>query len=550
MHLTTPNGVVTLSVTPNTGDGQLLSNVAANGALGLPTVIEGGVPAVICGGGPSLGDAESLERIKEFQSKGAHVFALNNSAKFLAKHGIIADGQILLDARPENVEFLKDSPAKMYYLASQCDPSMFVEAARQDKPVMIWHARIEGMEKVLPPHEFSTIGGGTTVGLSGMCLVYTLGYRVLHLFGYDSSYRDEASHAYAQPMNKGDDRIQTAVNGRVFSSSVAMAMQANKFLIWANALSEFGAKVNVHGDGLIPHIVRTAAERDARKTMVAVYDLGASPPSYDFCTFLSEAENARIENGFDCIDIVFQPGPIGGFRHDMFPPDVVDREGMLWRICVPMCRLLPSVRNVEVLKERREMEAHFPAGWTPSTPIAQYGWYAFAKSQPCLTATESGRRIAKRISCGEQYVTITLRECAYHNWRNSNIETWLMVARYFEEFGYKVIIVPDTNGCSVKDRYVSWEAAFDVDVRLALYEGAFLNLGIAGGPMTMNLLQKAPYLMFVPYMPNTATKFSHIGPPEKYANGTVFYGGDKEELVTTAIREFLGLKFLTLRAVA
>jgi len=550
MYLSTPNGVVELSVTPNTGDGQLFSNVSENGKRGLPAVIEGGVPAVICGGGPSLGDAGSLEKIRELQAQGAKVFALNNAARFLAVRGIEVDGQILLDARPQNVEFIKDTPAKMLYLASQCDPSLFDEASRQHKTVMIWHARMEGMEKHLPPHEFSSIGGGTTVGLSGMCLVYTLGFRVLHLFGYDSSYRDDDSHAYGQDLNKGDDRIRTAINNRVFSSSVAMAQQANKFMTWASALGEMGAKVNVHGDGLLPYIVQTEAEKALVKPMIAVYDLGGSPPSYDFVTFLSEAENARAESGFTCIDIVFQPGPIGGFRDDIFPPDVAERNGMLWRVCVPMCRLLPSVRNVEVLQERKDMVAHFPVGWSYGTPKAHYGWSCFERAKQVLRATESGKRHAARIAGGEKYVTITLRQAPYHDWRNSNLETWLAVAKYFEEYNYKVIIIPDTNGCAITNRKLCWEGAFDIDIRFALYQGAFLNLGVANGPTTMFVVQGAPFLMFVPYLEDSNTKFGIPDGEEEYARGKVIYGGDAPDFVIAQIRKFLEQTFLQFTAKA
>ena len=75
---------------------------------------------------------------------------------------------------------------------------------------------------------------------------------------------------------------------------------------------------------------------------LAVYDLGVSPPSYDFLSFLAEAERHRRANGFTHINLMFQPGPMNGFRDDELPPDTATREGMLWRVCAGMARLLPS----------------------------------------------------------------------------------------------------------------------------------------------------------------------------------------------------------------
>lgn len=539
MYISTPYGSIQLSVCANTADGELFSNVAVNGNRGLPTVIKGKVPAVICGGGPSLMD--TLEKIAEYDKAGATIYALNNAARVLAEHGIRVHGQIVLDAREANVDFIKDSPADILYLASQCHPLLFEEAT---KPVMLWHPVIDGIEKHAQAR--CQIGGGTTVGLSGLCLVYTLGHREIHLFGYDSSYRGDESHAYKQEMNKDQDKLRIAVNNRVFFASLAMATQANKFPELARELASMGCSVHIHGDGLLQHIIRTESEQAARKVMSTIYDLGSSPPSFDFLTFISQAEKHRVENGFDCMDVYFQPGPIAGFRDDELPPDPQEREAMLWRICVSLTRCLPSVRNVKVLREREEVAADFPVGWSNESPLRHYASDYFRESKPILEATEAGKRVAQKIADGKPYVTITMRQAGYHTWRNSDDATWVSVAEYFEGLGYKVIFIPDTNGHSVDGREMCWQAAFDIDVRLALYQGAHFNTGLMGGPMTMLILQKAPFVMFVPYHEGgykervTFGAYAVKDHEETYANGVVVWGGDQKDFVIGRLLQYLG----------
>jgi hypothetical protein len=37
-----------------------------------------------------------------------------------------------------------------------------------------------------------------------MSLAFGLGYRKIHLYGFDSSYREDTHHAYMQNLNDGD----------------------------------------------------------------------------------------------------------------------------------------------------------------------------------------------------------------------------------------------------------------------------------------------------------------------------------------------------------
>lgn len=244
----------TFVVECNTSDETIRNNIAENSKRHLPwvkTEEEHDGHAVIVGSGPSLVD--TLPEIKRRKALGQTIFALNGSAKFLKENGVQVDYTVMVDAREENLRFV--GWADHYLLSSQCAP-VVVSAVAED--VTLWHPVTNGMEDAIYPadKDYALIGGGTTVGLSSLCLVYALGYRKMHLFGYDSSHRDKAGHAFEQSLNKNDSLCFVTVDGIRYRASLAMAKQAELFPILSNELIDRGCVITVDGDGLLPAIVR------------------------------------------------------------------------------------------------------------------------------------------------------------------------------------------------------------------------------------------------------------------------------------------------------
>lgn len=376
-----------LSLLCNTADSGLFSNVAVNSGRGLPEVRVGKPtkqPAVLVGGGPSL--AATLESIRELKDSGAYIFALNNTAKFLAQHGIRPHAQILVDPRPQNASFLEQSWADEVFLASQCDPALFDHCKAIGYPVTMWHAATDGVERHIVTPDPCRIGGGLTVGLAGACVAHTLGHRELHLFGYDSSHAAGASHAYEQAMNLADEMARVTVDSQTFDCSLAMAAQADEFRNVSQFLMDSGTAIHVYGDGLLPTLWRLWEREKNQRVLSAVYDLGVLAPGYEFREFLVCAEEERVAGKFDYLDIVFQPGPMHGFRADAFKEDSSDieqKKQMLWQVCVGMARRHKSVRNIEVLGQRRAVAGEvFPSGWEENKPKSHYQAIAPEEPQP------------------------------------------------------------------------------------------------------------------------------------------------------------------------
>lgn len=249
-----------LRLAVNTPTKKILENVKANGesAPWICKCPEHAGEALLIGSGPSL--LPMMAIVRSYVEQGGVVFALNNAAKVLADAGIRVTHQIVLDARADNVKFL--GHADVYLLASQCDPSLFAEVKDH---ALQWHPVIDGIGDVFPRSPMTLIGGGTTVGLSAMALVYTMGYRKLHLFGYDSSFMDGRQHAIPQNRSTQENQsFEVCVNERTFRTNAAMARQAEIFPQFAQQLADLDVEIKVYGDGLLPYIAHCMTRASAQ----------------------------------------------------------------------------------------------------------------------------------------------------------------------------------------------------------------------------------------------------------------------------------------------
>ena len=247
----------TIPVVCNVGDSEILTNIRSSSFRSLPW-LQMAEPhsdkVLIVGGGPSV--RAFLPTIKALRESGAKVFAMNGTMKLLNEAGCGVDYFILLDARPESVKFVTNGTASEYLIASQCPPEAFDAV----EPVTLWHPNYEGVREIAGDRECVFIGGGSSVGLQSMSIAYAMGFREIHLYGFDSSYLDGAGHAYAQAQNDADQPEEFMVGGKAFLAAPWMARQAIEFQTSAQQLADGDATVVVHGTGLLPTIAAQMAQ--------------------------------------------------------------------------------------------------------------------------------------------------------------------------------------------------------------------------------------------------------------------------------------------------
>lgn len=209
-------------------------------------------PLVIVAGGPSL-----KERWFEIESHGGDILALNNAYNFLLDKGIDPDYFMLLDARADNVDFLR-SPCKKtrHYIAAQCHPCVFDALTGYDTRLFltILPDTLELTAHInKPKHRIA--GAVGTVGIKALPLAYALGYRELHLYGYDSSYRNSEHHAFVQKLNDTSKVIDVYLNGKRYVTTPTLAHQVSEFCEFAAGMTRMGFDINLHCDGLLPDMV-------------------------------------------------------------------------------------------------------------------------------------------------------------------------------------------------------------------------------------------------------------------------------------------------------
>lgn len=246
----------------NVSDDVVITNIASSSARDLPWFQgagrHSGVAVLVCGG-PSMKD--SLPQIRAQKARGARIITVNNALAYLVDRGITPDSHIMLDARPENAIFLKNAPKSVqYFLASQCHADVY--DALKDHGVTVWHNMIgdEGMTDILAQYAAEKVivpvPGGGTVGLRALNLIWFSGYRKIHVYGLDSSISGDDHHAYAQPMNDGEETFTVVHGGKKYTCAKWMARQAEEFQDQWQALQRANVALFVHGTGLIPDIAK------------------------------------------------------------------------------------------------------------------------------------------------------------------------------------------------------------------------------------------------------------------------------------------------------
>ena len=255
--------IIELEIVPNTSEDDFEKNIRY--ALTLPyevlrdqymTPREDSL--CIVGGGPSL--KRDLDKIKTMAANGSTIWALNNTFRYLCSNGIEPDAHILLDARIENIDFVPEKTDAFLIYSAQCHPRVLSKAGFVTDKIITWCPSHENILKILDEVKIraAIVGTGTTVGMKALGLAQLFGFKDVHLFGYDSSYDDNDHHAYAQPMNDGQNLIDDiVVNDKRFKCAAWMVSQAEEFRTNIGVFVEAGMQFTVHGTGLLPYLATT-----------------------------------------------------------------------------------------------------------------------------------------------------------------------------------------------------------------------------------------------------------------------------------------------------
>ena len=286
---------------------------------------------------------------------------------------------------------------------------------------------------------------------------------------------------------------------------------------------------------------------ESQNILYAFYDRAVSPDGFDIANFLYLADIERERLGCKYLHPVFIPQPQDFFLQtgESIAYDNIklapakEEKDIRWcerNIQIPCCWLLPSCNQVTVCTSRAEAAQikqyiainTFPQGYEVSSPIAAYAWRLVVEAVKTTSHLPSFRAAPQALDYvstwidanakDKKIVTITLRESSSQADRNSNIDEWLQFASKLENSIYCPVILRDTNVAlselheEYSDFLIFKEAPWNLELRMAIYELAYLNMFNNNGPAVLSLFnKKTRFIMF-----NTLRKNEYFECSEKF----------------------------------
>jgi hypothetical protein len=284
---------------------------------------------------------------------------------------------------------------------------------------------------------------------------------------------------------------------------------------------------------------RCILEKENKDNILFLFiDLDIAPLAYDVAGYLAFADLERQKLNLEFVHIIVVPGRENGFRLEVPEYDQIvnldERKFRLWNILIPMFNLLPSLNGFTVCINRDEAKSihsklknnFFPKNWKEEIPTYPMRIDFFKKGfdekfdilslRAPIQATAYIYNYLQAFIENRKLIVITIRDYGYTPAKNSKIENWFKFADSLDKAVYEVLFVPDTDNALLSSnqysgRRVLAEAAFNIQLRMAIYEAAYLNLAVNQGPMELCWYnKKCNYLMFFKPGKSPITSISHL----------------------------------------
>lgn len=253
--------------------------------------------------------------------------------------------------------------------------------------------------------------------------------------------------------------------------------------------------------------------------LLAVWDTLAEPVTFDILFFLLAAEIQRRKLGLKGIHFMVVAASAEEERVHAADYEAVisaaARRDRLINMLLPAGQLLPSVQDMELLADRSEAQRRV-LGWVSRHVFPENYSTNFRRSvsQDCyrlvnsqadtataaLRASPASRAYVEKWlearGAGKRAVSLTLRSYGYNPARNSNLSIWFRFAGWLQERGYVPVFIPDSDSLAEAPldvppgALVMTEAAWNLGLRMALYECTYLNLSVSSGPAFLFLLNE------------------------------------------------------------
>jgi uncharacterized Rossmann fold enzyme len=211
-------------------------------------------PVAIVGSGLSV--KTCLRELRELIAAGAQVVAVKRAHEWLIDQGIVPDFAVHCDAQQSTARiFSRPQDATTYLIASHCHPSIWAHLAQHR--VAVFHCRVKDDDDEWDP-VITRIGGGPTSGERAIALMYMLGARDVHLFGFDSSVREDRAFRVDQEnavtaVDPVEELVTVVVAGEHYTTTQGLYGQIQHIETTLKPLHDI--KITAHGRGLFQAVI-------------------------------------------------------------------------------------------------------------------------------------------------------------------------------------------------------------------------------------------------------------------------------------------------------
>jgi len=237
---------------------------------------------IVISGGHSTDYSKVRELLKE--NPESKIICVKHSYPHLLANGIKPWACVVLDPRSIEGEsthgivrkdlFKTVDPSTKFFVASMTDPSVTKYLIEKKANIYGWHAfteslrnesereqeiknqKITVMEDLGIPEGATLITGGTCAAMRVLGIMHTMGFRKFHLFGFDSSLKDEPTEEQRKETTGSEDEepkpkyLQVNVRGENFWTTgelLAMAQDCERVFNDAS----MNLNINLHGENTL-----------------------------------------------------------------------------------------------------------------------------------------------------------------------------------------------------------------------------------------------------------------------------------------------------------
>jgi len=267
--------------------------------------------------------------------------------------------------------------------------------------------------------------------------------------------------------------------------------------------------------------IANAKQPAIEDVLYAFYDLSVAYPTFDILGFICLAEMTRIKKNLQSIKFIIVYPERNYSNLELLP--LMPAQEQSWRvknILFPSCFLLPSCSGVDLCSDRNkarqvlETEPHiFPEQYSLDTPVAAWKFNLVidkARSGESIDVLRSTPQALGLIDMWakqnnphhKKIIAITMRESSVQQLRNSNLPEWLQFAESLDRAKFLPVFVRDLeesfNAEKLSPNCLEFnECSLNLELRMALYERSYINLGVNNGPAHLWVFnQNCRYLMF------------------------------------------------------